>query len=97
MPTQRNLAATVRSQRNLVAGPSEDLAVTPMKREILQAVANALSQERSLELVLKCIVEGLVRSGGIALARVWLVRTAGDSCERCRNTLTERAKSRHFI
>ncbi|MGA2408818.1 MAG: hypothetical protein ABSG46_00305 [Candidatus Binataceae bacterium] len=41
-----------------------------MKREILQAVAYAISQERSLELVLKCIVEGLVRSGGIALARV---------------------------
>jgi len=55
-----------------------------MKREILQAVASAVSQERSLELVLKCIVEGLVRSGGIALARVWLVRTEGDSCERCR-------------
>jgi transcriptional regulator with GAF, ATPase, and Fis domain len=55
-----------------------------MKPEILQAVANAVSQERSLELVLKRVVEGLVRSGGVALARVWLVRTAGDSCERCR-------------
>ena len=65
-----------------------------MKREILQAVANALSQERSLELVLKCIVEGLVRSGGIALARVLLVRTRASAAG---NILTERAKSRHFI
>jgi hypothetical protein len=44
--TQRNFAATVRLQRNLVAGLSQDLAVAPMKREILQAVANALIQER---------------------------------------------------
>jgi transcriptional regulator with GAF, ATPase, and Fis domain len=81
---QRNLAANRAITTNLITGLSKNLAVTPMKREILQAVASAVSQERSLELVLKCIVEGLLRSGGIALARVWLVRTAGDSCERCR-------------
>src|ERR1700691_2052816 len=81
---QRNLAANRAITTKLITGFSKDLAVPPMKREMLQAVASAVSQERSLELVLKCIVEGLLRSGGIALARVWLVRPDGDSCERCR-------------
>jgi hypothetical protein len=44
--TQRNFAATARLQRNIVAGFSQDLAVAPMKREILQTIANALIQER---------------------------------------------------
>jgi hypothetical protein len=44
--TQRNFAAIELLQRDLVAGLSQDPAVAPMKREILQAVANALVQER---------------------------------------------------
>jgi transcriptional regulator with GAF, ATPase, and Fis domain len=55
-----------------------------MKQEVLQAVAHAVSQERSLEVVLKRIVEGLAGSGGVALARVWLRRNPGELCERCR-------------
>ncbi len=54
-----------------------------MKSEVLQAVAYAVSQERSLEVVLKRIVEGLAGSGGVALARVWLRRNPGELCERC--------------
>ncbi len=55
-----------------------------MKPEVLRAVAHAVSQERSLEIVLKRIVEGLAGSGGIALARVWLRRNPAEFCERCR-------------
>jgi transcriptional regulator with GAF, ATPase, and Fis domain len=55
-----------------------------MKPEVLQAIAHAVSQERSLDVVLKRIVEGLARRGGIALARVWLRRKPGELCEHCR-------------
>ncbi|MGA6970534.1 MAG: sigma 54-interacting transcriptional regulator [Candidatus Binatus sp.] len=54
-----------------------------MKPEVLQAVAHAVSQERSLDVVLKGIVEGLAGEGGAALARVWLRRNPGELCERC--------------
>src|SRR6266481_6392463 len=55
-----------------------------MTPKVLQAIAHAASQERSLEVVLKRVVEGLAGSGGIALARVWLRRKPGELCERCR-------------
>ena len=55
-----------------------------MKPDVLQAVAHAVSQERSLDVVLKRIVEGLAGKGGFALARVWLRRNPGELCERCR-------------
>ena len=54
-----------------------------MKPEVLQAVAHAVSHERSLDVVLKRIVEGLAGEGGAALARVWLRRNPGELCERC--------------
>ena len=54
-----------------------------MHAEALQTVALAVAQERSLEVVLKRIVEGLAEQTGIALARVWLLGP-GDICERCR-------------
>ena len=64
-----------------------------MKLEMLQTVAHAVSEERSLEVVLARIVEGLAQSGGIALARVWLRREAGELCERCRDHTGEAHKS----
>jgi len=54
-----------------------------MNPEAFQAVAYAASQERSLEVVLKRIVEGLVGQLNVALARVWLV-APGDICSHCR-------------
>ena len=47
-----------------------------MRLDTLKAVAIAVSQERSLPVVLKRIVDGLAGSGGIALARVWLLGSA---------------------
>ncbi len=69
-----------------------------MTPETLQAVAVAAAQERSLELVLKHIVEGLASQKGIALARVWLFGP-GDICERCRwqTTCFERARCLHLV
>jgi transcriptional regulator with GAF, ATPase, and Fis domain len=55
----------------------------PMRFEALQAVAIAASQERSLKVVLEGVVRGVSQSGGLALARVWLL--GPDSvCEVCR-------------
>ena len=54
-----------------------------MRLEALQSVAIAVSQERSLELVLNRIVQGLAGSGGIALTRIWLIGPA-NKCEVCR-------------
>ncbi|MCI0390856.1 MAG: sigma 54-interacting transcriptional regulator [Acidobacteria bacterium] len=53
-----------------------------MKLESLQAVSLAIAEERSVEIVLKKIVEGLVAQPGVALARLWL-KGAGDICARC--------------
>jgi transcriptional regulator with GAF, ATPase, and Fis domain len=53
-----------------------------MRLEILQDVGIAVSQERSLAVVLRRIVEGLARSGGIALARLWLFGP-DNNCEVC--------------
>jgi len=55
-----------------------------LKPEVLGAVARAVSQERSLDVALKLIVEGLAQRGGVALARLWLRRSPGELCERCR-------------
>lgn len=53
-----------------------------MKLESLQAVSLAIAQERSVEVVLQKVVEGLVAQPGIALARLWL-KGPGDICARC--------------
>jgi len=54
-----------------------------MRFEVLQKVAIALSQERSLAILLKRIVDELGRRRGVALARVWMVGPAAE-CEICR-------------
>jgi GAF domain len=50
--------------------------------EALQLVALAVAQERSLDVVLARIAQGLAGQQGVALARVWLL-TPGDICGRC--------------
>jgi hypothetical protein len=54
-----------------------------MRFEALQAVAIAASQERSLKVVLERIVRGVSQSGGVALARVWLLGP-DNVCKVCR-------------
>jgi transcriptional regulator with GAF, ATPase, and Fis domain len=53
-----------------------------MELESLQAVSLAIAQERSVEIVLQKIVEGLVVQPGVALARLWL-KAPGDICVKC--------------
>ncbi|MBK9312825.1 MAG: sigma 54-interacting transcriptional regulator [Acidobacteria bacterium] len=53
-----------------------------MELESLQTVSLAIAEERSVEVVLKKIVEGLVEQPGVALARLWL-KDAGDICTKC--------------
>ena len=43
-----------------------------MDMELLQSISLAVSQVRTVETVLKMIVEGLVETAGMALARVWI-------------------------
>ncbi len=54
-----------------------------MRFEVLQKVAIALSQERSLSVLLKRIVSELSHCKGVALARVWMTGPA-EQCEFCR-------------
>ena len=53
-----------------------------MRPEVLQSVALAVAQARSVESVLGGIVQGLAVEGDIALARIWLVEP-GDTCSSC--------------
>ena len=53
-----------------------------MDLELLQSISLAVSQARTVNSVLKMIVEGLVEKAGIALARIWLIRP-GDICATC--------------
>jgi transcriptional regulator with GAF, ATPase, and Fis domain len=53
-----------------------------MDLELLQSISVAVSQVRTVESVLKMIVDGLVEKAGCALARIWLVGP-GDSCSTC--------------
>jgi hypothetical protein len=54
-----------------------------MLPEALQPVALAVAQDRSLDVVLARIAQGLAGQPGVALARVWLI-APGDICDRCR-------------
>lgn len=53
-----------------------------MDLELLQSISVAVSQERTVETVLKMIVDGLVEKAGCALARIWLIGP-GDICTNC--------------
>ena len=54
-----------------------------MQAETLQSVALAVAAERSVDAVLRRIVDGLASQPAVALARVWLI-DRGDVCETCR-------------
>lgn len=53
-----------------------------MDLELLQSISLAVSQVRTVDTVLKMIVDGLVETAGFALARIWLVGP-GDICATC--------------
>ncbi|HYL78193.1 MAG TPA: sigma 54-interacting transcriptional regulator [Bryobacteraceae bacterium] len=53
-----------------------------MDLELLQSISVAVSQVRTVETVLKMIVDGLVEKAGLALARIWLIGP-GDICATC--------------
>jgi transcriptional regulator with GAF, ATPase, and Fis domain len=50
--------------------------------ELLQSISLAVSQVRTVDTVLKMIVDGLVERANLALARIWLMGP-GDSCANC--------------
>jgi transcriptional regulator with GAF, ATPase, and Fis domain len=50
--------------------------------ELLQTISLAVSQARTVDSVLKMIVDGLVERAGFALARIWLMGP-GDICATC--------------
>ena len=53
-----------------------------MRPEVLQSVALAVAEARSVESVFGGIVRGLGAEGDIALARIWLIEP-GDICSSC--------------
>jgi transcriptional regulator with GAF, ATPase, and Fis domain len=53
-----------------------------MNLETLHAIATLVSQQRSVDTVLATLVESLVETWDLALARIWLVRSA-DLCSAC--------------
>ena len=53
-----------------------------MDLELLQSISVAVSQVRTVDTVLKMIVDGLVEKAGFALARIWLMGP-GDICSTC--------------
>jgi transcriptional regulator with GAF, ATPase, and Fis domain len=54
----------------------------PVEPRALQSIALAVTEARSVQLVLERIVEGLAGQPGIALARIWLI-APGDICSTC--------------
>jgi transcriptional regulator with GAF, ATPase, and Fis domain len=61
-----------------MAALGERMSVSdPLKKLLLR-----VGQQRSLEAVLRVVVQGLAEEEHIALARIWLIRP-GDICSRC--------------
>jgi len=68
-----------------------------MDLELLQSISLAVSQVRTVEIVLKMIVSGLVDTAGVALARIWLLGP-GDICSACHMSeeCSDRTKCLHL-
>lgn len=69
-----------------------------MWSDALQSIALSVAQERSVEVVLRRIVEGLASQPGVAVARVWLV-APGDICGSCpmRAECPDRSRCLHLV
>src|SRR5262245_35189596 len=68
-----------------------------MRLQSLQRVSLALAEERSLDVILQRLVQGLIDEP-LALVRVWLF-DAGDICEMCplREECPDRARCLHLV
>src|SRR6476646_7964701 len=68
-----------------------------MRLQSLQRMALALAEERSLEVILQRLVQGLVDEG-LALGRVWLLNS-GDICAACplRDECPDQLRCLHLV
>ena len=60
----------------------ESSTLDDVNLELLQSISLAVSQVRTVDTVLKMIVDGLVERANLALARIWLMGP-GDICASC--------------
>ena len=69
-----------------------------MNLESLHAIAAMVAQQRSVDAVLETVVESLVDSSDLALARIWLTRP-GDICADCslRDECPDRTRCLHLV
>ena len=76
----------------------ESNPVSTMNLESLHAVATLISQKRGVKEVLNSIVESMVDSYDLALARVWL-NLPGDICKTCflKNECKDRSACLHLV
>ena len=75
--------------------PSRDQS---MNLESLHAIATMVAQQRNVDAVLETVVESLVESSDLALARIWLSRP-GDICGRCvmQDECPDRTRCLHLV
>ena len=69
-----------------------------MEPRALQSIALAVTEARSVQLVLERIVEGLAGQPAIALARIWLI-APGDICSACvmRTECPDQSRCLHLV
>lgn len=69
-----------------------------MNLESLHAIATMVAQQRRLQSVLKSVVDALVESSELALARIWLARP-GDICGDCflRDECPDQSRCLHLV
>jgi hypothetical protein len=69
-------------QREIVVATGGKQYPDHVNLELLQSISLAVSQVRTVDTVLKMIVDGLVERANLALARIWLIGP-GDICATC--------------
>ena len=76
----------------------EPSAVCPPNVDLLKRLLLDMSQERSLDAVLKLVVDRLTSQPEFALARIWLIGP-GDLCAKChmREECPDQASCLHLV
>jgi transcriptional regulator with GAF, ATPase, and Fis domain len=69
-----------------------------MNLESLHAIATMVAQQRAVDAVLETVVQSLVESSDLALARIWLTRP-GDICDDCfiKDECPDRSRCLHLV
>ena len=69
-----------------------------MNLESLHAIATMVAQQRSVESVLRMVVDSLADGSDLALARIWLTKP-GDVCASCamRNECPDQSRCLHLV